>query len=223
MSANLCDSGSRALSTKPSSRGVTIWHMLFECLRAASGSLATAPLRSFLTMLGIAIGVASVIAVVSMVQGLASAIGQQFQFLGSNVYSVRADTSLEDALRGKRNHLHLSDLAPLRANISGVQHLTPTVIIGGALGGEVHFGAKKTSAMLMGTTSDYQDVHRNYTRTGRFLNDNDDQARRRIVVLGAKVREELGLPADPSGAFIQLNEEWCRAATFSGSARTTTC
>jgi putative ABC transport system permease protein len=175
-----------------------------ECLRSAIGSIRAHGLRSFLTMLGIIIGVASVIAVIALVQGLSNSIGSQFQGLGGNTLTLRADTPPEEELRGRRNRLRLSDLDQLKHRITGIRHLTPSV----TAVAEVRNGAHAGTGLLLGTTARYQQVQQIYPRYGRFLGEADDASRRRVVVLGDRMRRDLKLPANPSGRHIQINGEW---------------
>ena len=76
-----------------SSGRVGVWFAATEGTRAALGSIRAHAFRSFLTTLGIVIGVASVIAMVSIIQGLSFFIGQQFQGLGSNSVTVESYTA----------------------------------------------------------------------------------------------------------------------------------
>ncbi|MCE2661173.1 MAG: ABC transporter permease, partial [Rubrivivax sp.] len=69
-------------------------YALLECLRSAQTSVRAYGLRSVLTMLGIVIGVASVICVVALVQGLSQSVTQEFQGLGGNMLTLRAETPL---------------------------------------------------------------------------------------------------------------------------------
>lgn len=183
-------------------------YMLEECLRSAMGSIRAHALRSFLTMLGIIIGVASVIAVIALVQGLSQSITRQFQGLGGNMFTVRADTPLEDALRGKLNRLRLSDLDQIRHRIDDIRHITPVVMAGGRMGSEARNGPNVATGMMLGTTERYQDVQQSYPLHGRFITESDDATRRRVVVLGDKMRRDLKLPADPTGRYIQIGGEW---------------
>jgi putative ABC transport system permease protein len=178
-----------------------------ECLRSAIGSIRAHGLRSFLTMLGIIIGVASVIAVIALVQGLSNSIGSQFQGLGGNTLTLRAETPPEEELRGRKNRLRLSDLDQLKHRVAGIRHLTPSVTAGGGVA-EVRNGAHAGTGLLQGTTARYQQVQQIYPRYGRFLSEADDASRRRVVVLGDRMRRDLKLPANPSGRHIQINGEW---------------
>ena len=184
-------------------------YALQECLRSAVGSILAHGLRSFLTMLGIIIGVASVIAVVSLVQGLSRSISSQFQGLGGSALTVRADTSLEDALRGKVNRLKLSDLEQIKQRIEGIKDVTP-IVVAGAPGGnaEVRNGATAATGTVLGTTAPYQDAQQTYPRSGRFLSEADDLARRRVIVLGERLRRDLKLPPNPVGRYVQIKSEW---------------
>jgi putative ABC transport system permease protein len=180
-------------------------YALQECLRSALGSIRAHRMRSFLTMLGIIIGVASVICVIALVQGLSSSITQQFAGLGSTTLTLQADTPISDRLRGKVNRLRLSDVDELRFRMDGISYITPMVPVSV---GSASYGDRTASGQFMGTTQSLQDVQQIFPRTGRFLTNSDDSSRRRVVVLGEQVRKDLELPEKPEGTFIQLGREW---------------
>ncbi|HZE92130.1 MAG TPA: ABC transporter permease, partial [Rhizobacter sp.] len=205
--AHIADA-SQALTEPMSSRFGTNLYAVQECLRSAIASILAHRLRSFLTILGIIIGVASVIAVIALVQGLSQSISQQFEGLGGNTFTLRADTPPENELRGKMNRLKLSDLDQLRHRIQGIRHLTPTVVAGGRMSTDVRNGSNVATGLMLGTTTRYQDVQQTYPRYGRFLSDADDVTRRRVVVLGDRLRRDLKLPPDATGQHIQVNGEW---------------
>jgi putative ABC transport system permease protein len=179
-----------------------------ECLRSALASIRAHGLRSFLTMLGIIIGVASVICVIALVQGLSQSISQQFQGLGSNTLTLRAETPFEDQLRGKRNRLKVSDLDQLKFRIEGIKNVTPVVFASGRGGADVRNGSNIAAGQMFGTTESYQEVQQTFPKYGRFLTDSDDVTRRRVVVLGEQMRRDLKLPENPVGRFIQIGSEW---------------
>jgi putative ABC transport system permease protein len=183
-------------------------NMLDECLRLAMESIRAHALRSFLTMIGVIIGVASVIAVISLVQGLSQSITRQFLGLGSNMLTLRADTPLEDTLAGKLNRLKLSDLEAIRHRIGDLRNITPVVMAGGGISSQARNGLNVASGLMLGTTERYQDVQQTYPLYGRFITESDDATRRRVVVLGDKVRRDLKLPDDPTGRYIQIGDEW---------------
>ena len=179
-----------------------------ECLRSALSSIRAHGLRSFLTMLGVIIGVSSVICVIALVQGLSSQITQQFEGLGSSTLTLRSYTPLEDQLRGKINRLRPADLDELRFRIDGITNITPIVFAGQQFGAEVRNGSNTANGRLLGTTTSFQDVQQLFPQSGRFLTDSDDASRRRVVVLGEQMRKDLKLPENPAGRFVQIGREW---------------
>jgi len=179
-----------------------------ECFRSAGSSILAHGLRSFLTMIGIVIGVASVICVIALVQGMSETIGVQLRGLGGNALTVRSFTALEDQQRGKTNRLTASDIAELCSRINGIADVTPNVLASQKFGAEIRSGSEVADAQMFGTTSSYQDVQQLFPLTGRFITASDGASRRRVVVLGEQVRKDLRLPIDPSGRFVQINSEW---------------
>ena len=63
---------------------------------------------------------------------------------------------------------------------------------------------------MLGSTYDYQDVGQYFSARGRFLSDSDNDTRRRVAVIGEQVRQDLALPEDPVGEYIQINGEWLK-------------
>lgn len=180
-------------------------YTLQECARSALATIQAHRLRSFLTMLGVIIGVASVICVIALVQGLSSRITQLFEGLGSSTLTLQADTSLQDRLRGQFNRLRLTDIDELRTRIDGISHITPVV---GVPVAQITWGSQAASGQFFGTTRGLQEVQHLFPATGRFLTDSDDDSRRRVVVLGEKIRRDLKMPARPEGEFVQIGREW---------------
>ena len=184
------------------------WYATQECLRSALSSIRAHGLRSSLTMLGIVIGVASVICVIALVQGLSQSISNQLQGLGGSTLTLRSHTPFEDQLRGKRNRLRLQDLEELRFRIDGISNITPLVFAGQGMASQIRYGASTTTGQMYGTTASYQDVQQIFPKSGRFLTDSDDASRRRVVVIGEQMRKDLKLPENPAGEFVQIGNEW---------------
>jgi putative ABC transport system permease protein len=180
-------------------------YALHECLRSAMSSIRAHRLRSFLTMLGVIIGVSSVICVIALVQGMSASISQQFAGLGSSTLTLRAETPVEDQLRGQQNRLRLADVDELRYRMDGIRHITPMVPVNA---GQVTYRSNSAAGQFYGTTESLQDVQQLFPRLGRFITASDDVSRRRVVVLGEKIREDLKLPENPIGEFVQIGREW---------------
>jgi len=186
-----------------------LWFAATEAVRAALGSIRAHGFRSFLTALGIVIGVASVIAMVSIIQGLSYTIGQQFLGLGSNSITVQSYTALQDALQGRRNRLTEDDLALIRYRVSGISSITPIMYIPNGQA-TIRYGSQTTIAQVIGTTYTYQDVGQYFSQFGRFLSDSDNDTRRRVAVIGEQTRQDLSLPKNPVGEFVQIQGEWLK-------------
>lgn len=163
-------------------------------------------LRSFLTTLGIVIGVASVIAVVSVTQGMSSFIGDTFASLGSNSLTIRSFTPFEDQMKGIRARLTPDDLQLIENRAEGIASITP--VLNATRSSQIKYGSQTAFSQIMGTTYAYQDVSQSYTQVGRFLADSDNNTRRRVAVIGEKVRENLNLPENPVNEFVELGGEW---------------
>src|SRR5215471_290078 len=197
---------------RPGSRGsarFSMWFAASEGARAALDSIRAHAFRSFLTTLGIVIGVASVIAMISIIQGLQFTIGQQFEGLGSNSVTVRSYTALADALQGKISRLTQDDFDLIRYRVDGIQSITPIMFVQNGQA-QVRYGSQTTMSQVLGTTYSYQDVGQYYPKDGRFLSDSDNDTRRRVAVIGEQVRQDLSLPENPIGEFISINGEWLK-------------
>ena len=180
-------------------------YAFIEAFRAALTSLMGHRMRSFLTTLGILIGTASVIAVVSLVQGFSKSISDQFADLGGSTLTLQAYTPFSEASVGKENRLSFNDVDTLRYRVAGVDQVVPTMFIPMATAG---FRGRSASPQVLATTAEYPAVRGNYPEKGRFIVASDDVGRRRVAVIGAKVIEDLELPDDPIGEFIRVGSEW---------------
>ena len=179
---------------------------LIESSRSAMTSIIAHGLRSFLTTLGIVIGVASVIAVISVTQGMSSYIGDTFATLGSNSLTIRSFTPFEDQMKGIRARLTPEDLELIERRADGIASITP--LLSANRSSQIKYGSQTAFSQIMGTTYAYQDVSQSFTQMGRFLAQTDNITRRRIAVIGEKVRENLSLPANPVNEYVEIGGEW---------------
>ncbi|MES2673507.1 MAG: ABC transporter permease [Pseudomonadota bacterium] len=179
-----------------------------ECLRSALISIRAHGFRSILTTLGIIIGVASVIATVSIVQGLSYSISQQFEGLGANSLSVSSYTSPENQMNGHFSRITPDDLQLIIDRTEGIESITP--ILRSNFSSTIRSGAKSTTGLVSGTTSTYPKVKQLFIQAGRFISESDNQTRRRVCVIGTQVRDDLMLPEDPTGKYIEINSEWIK-------------
>ncbi len=188
---------------------------MLESLRSALKSIKAHGFRSFLTTLGIIIGVAAVIATVSIIQGLSFTVNQQFEGLGTNSLSVQSYTSLANRLQGRISRITPDDLELISRRVDGIASITPIIYPTGNGMSQVRYGSQLTSTQITGTTYSYQDVGQIYMEYGRFLSDTDNETRRRVVIIGENVRENLALPENPVGEFIRIGDEWVKVVGLS--------
>ncbi|MBQ5940989.1 MULTISPECIES: ABC transporter permease [unclassified Massilia] len=181
---------------------------VLESFRSALQSIYAHRFRSFLTSLGIIIGVASVIAVVSIVQGLSASISNEFKGLGSNSLTVEAYTTFEEALQGKENVLGIGDYERIVTHIDDISNVSPAFAPFGNFGTTVRAGATSTFTQVMAVTETYMESAQVFPAKGRFLRASDDQSRRRVAVVGSKTLENLRLTGEPLGQFIDIGGEW---------------
>ncbi|WMW81287.1 ABC transporter permease [Undibacterium cyanobacteriorum] len=179
--------------------------LLIESVRSALNSIRAHRMRSFLTSLGIIIGVASVITVISLIQGLSKSVTKQFEGLGGNSLTITAHNSFKDAMRGKMNELRFEDIDFLRSHVDEISDISPLLFINAPT---VRFGSTETSGRVIATTPTYQDAQQRFATMGRFLSDSDEVSARRVAVIGPKLIETLHLPDNPIGQYISFSNEW---------------
>ena len=180
---------------------------VIEGTRSAALSIFAHGFRSFLTTLGIIIGVASVIAVVSVVQGFSANITQQFDGVGTNVLTIESYTPRKERLQGVRAKLTYDDYLEIKHGVPGVSNVTPTIRMWGP-NAVITYRGQSSSSMIVGTASTYQKLNTVYPERGRFFNLSDDKSRRRVAVLGPSIMSKLDIKGDPIGQHVAVSGEW---------------
>ena len=130
---------------------------LLMVLRAALNSLTLHKLRSFLTMLGVVIGVGAVIALVAVGEGAQAQVVSQFQALGSNLLTVTARTNFgfqRGGLRQSTRQLTSADVDAIRGLATSVKLIAPDF----GANATVTYGGKTTSTGVTGVTEEYSIV-----------------------------------------------------------------
>ena len=176
--------------------------ILGENFRLAFEALRANPMRSILTTLGIIIGCAAVIAVVSIVQGLQFMITQQMQGVGATYVMVFPDTGNQGpGVVARQVKLTWEDGQAIQQQVPGVAMITP--IIAGVE--QVKYRDRQHRPdFVLGVNSDYPDVNDHTVDRGRFLTRLDLEHRRKVAVIGETVAEELRLGDDPLGKEIYV-------------------
>ena len=175
--------------------------LLFENLSIALRSLRANLLRSILTTLGIIIGTAAVIAVVSIIQGLQYMVVGELEGLGATFISVtpRFHRHAEDRSR-RAVRLTWEDGQAIRDRVPGIVAMTPVVV--GNL--DIKHNDRSTSALVVGAHESWPEVRNDNVDRGRFFSRFDVDRRQKVAVLGAKLIDELRLGDDPVGKEIYV-------------------
>jgi putative ABC transport system permease protein len=174
--------------------------MAFDTLRANK-------LRSSLTILGVSVGVVTVIFMVSIIQGLNKAFADQIESLGSNtIFISKFDPSFgkppgPDEIH--RKDLTIDDADALRREAPSIAGVSP---IHRKLASTIRYQDKQTDTpILLGVTPYYEFVHTQYVASGRFINDIDMQDRSNVVIIGVDVKTALFPYEDPVDKEVRIN------------------
>jgi len=183
---------------------------LLESMRSAFASIWAHGFRSLLTSLGIIIGVMSVIAVVSIVQGLSQTVNAQFAGLGGNSLTVRSYTPFKKQLQGRFAKLRDSDMQLISRQVEGISDITPILYVQSGRRGAISYRSQTSFSQVIGIGPKYLEVNGVYPEKGRFFTHEDDVRRRLVCAVGADVIENLEMPEDSIGEFFRVGNEWCK-------------
>jgi len=171
-------------------------------LPTAWTGVTTHKLRSFLTILGVVIGVAAVIALMSIGKGTEQSVVASIESLGADLLFVRPGTTSEAGVRtgaGTARTLTLEDAAAIYEEVPNVSAVAPTY----STFVQVVFADQNMRVAVTGVTPDYQQMLDLTLAEGSFLSQYDYQRGSRIAVIGSNVRETLFGEADPIGQAIR--------------------
>ncbi len=158
---------------------------LWEMTKMALESIWANRLRSALTMLGIIIGVMSVILVVTIGQGGQARILSEMEGLGTNLFAVYIG-SVEDG-NYERYRFTLEDCRAIRESVDSIKYLVPISYAYTTVEGP----HQKDSATIYGTEGDYDDVYNLKMAEGRFFNSIDNAVGRRVMVINQRLAEDM--------------------------------
>jgi putative ABC transport system permease protein len=164
--------------------------LIGEIIRVALGALRANKLRSLLTMLGIVIGVAAVIAVVALGTGAQSAVKDRISSLGTTLLTV-----IPGQQRGmgvtfdQTMKLTMDDAKALEDRATSLTAVQPEM--NSRL--QVQYQSLNTNTSIVGTTANYLEVRKYELQAGRMFSRAEDEGRQRVAVLGPTVLEALGI------------------------------
>jgi putative ABC transport system permease protein len=173
--------------------------MIWDNFRIALQAIRANKMRSLLTTLGIIIGVAAVIAVVSIVQGLNHVIETRLASVGVTYIRVqwRQDPNDPD-LAGREVVLTYEDGVAIEERATAIAAFNPIFF----RGERVHLRDRHHSTTLLGVGSSHQEVNNHWVDRGRFFSDFDLDRRASVCVVGREILDELELGDDPLGTDI---------------------
>lgn len=179
-----------------------------EALRMAVQGVLTNRLRSVLTLLGITIGVASVIILVAVGHGSAVAVEKQIEGLGTNLLTVQSGGRIFGRAAARSTSftfLTLDDVKSLQDKTAApdVQTVTPVVNVDSAT--VAHDVASETSAQVLGTTPSYAEARKESVTEGTFVTPADESNHARVAVIGTTTAQNLFGGGDPVGQTILVN------------------
>lgn len=169
-----------------------------QSFRLALKSLASSKMRSFLTMLGIIIGVGSVIILVSLMQGMTSYISDSFSDLGTDQISVSVTNT-------DTRKIGVDDMYEILENYPDTfRNMSPTVSVRAT----VKNGSESiTSSTVSGVGEGYLSLAALELSSGRFIQYSDIVSRQKVCVIGTYVAQELFSGQNPVGQVVKLNGE----------------
>jgi len=174
-----------------------------ENFRIALRALVANKLRSGLTMLGIIIGVGSVVALMAIGNGATASITSQVEGIGSNLLTVSAGRLQfgPGNQSGAQSFLYYSDYELLAANLTMVASVVPAY----QSNSTVTWAKETISVSVTGTTSDYAQARAYTVAKGRFITDADNDRAARVAVLGSQTATDLFGPLDPLDRTIKIS------------------
>ena len=177
--------------------------LLPDLIRLTTSSFLSYRMRSFLTGLGIAIGITAVILLTSIGEGLHRFVMAEFNQFGTNIINIQPGKTQTQGgnvgIFGSVRQLSIEDAQALR-RLQNIEYVDPSVL-GNA---EVRANGKIRRTMVHGHGHDMPNIYSMKVQMGSFLPDDDPSQARAMVVLGSKVRQELYAVQNPLGSYLRI-------------------
>lgn len=175
-----------------------------EPLSTAWGGIATHKLRSTLTMLGIVIGVAAVISLMSVGKGATADILSRIQSMGANLVTVSPGAAAGfggvRGAPGSSQTLTLEDAEAISEQVAYIEVVAPSY----STSLQLVAGAQNMNAQVTGTTAQYQQIYNLETANGTFFTEYDYQQGKKVAVIGSNVAETLFEGTNPIGQQMRM-------------------
>lgn len=184
--------------------------LVTEVLTMAVHSLWSNKLRTGLTMLGIIIGISSVVGVTSIGQGVKKATEKQIQSLGSDVILVLAGAASSGGISqggGSASTLTVTDAEAVARQVTAARKVTAFLQRGNI---QVVYNGQNIATTVLGTDLNYPDVKDAYPQEGQFFTQTDLDNANSVAILGTKVRDQLFGQESAIGAEIRIQNKLYR-------------
>lgn len=168
----------------------------FQAYKMALKSIASNKVRAFLTMLGVIIGVGSVITAVAFAQGSTKSITDSIEGLGSNLITI--------VITGRNSNRNITydELKTFAdENSNDISMLAPTV--SGSM--TLKAGTKSRNSSVIGTSEEYEYIRSRHVQSGRFILSFDNDYKLKTAVIGTAVANDLFAGQDPVGQTMKIN------------------
>ncbi|MFT5464917.1 MAG: ABC-type lipoprotein export system ATPase subunit [Verrucomicrobiales bacterium] len=178
--------------------------------RVGVKSLLVHPMRSLLTVLGILVGVASVIWLLAIGEGISHKSQIQIQELGANNIILTSSSPQAEELRGKRvigYGLTEEDTRMLRDSIPSVEMV---IQFARRTGIDLRYRDKRARTEINGCAPDYQELYGLKIARGRFLTKADAKTKAKVCVLSQELVDEIFLHEDPVGRSVKIHRDYYR-------------
>ena len=177
-----------------------LWNTVLLALRAIRRNL----LRSFLTVLGIVIGVAAVITMVTLGKGATRSVAEQISRMGSNLLIAIPGQRFGPGSEGAPNFDN-ADADAIREQVGAARHVAPVV----SRGATAVYQASNWATVVVGTSDDYFPAGNWRIAAGRAFSDAEERAGKAVCVIGETVREKLFDRENPVGSEIRIKQFAC--------------
>lgn len=179
---------------------------IVEIFWESLGTLTLNKLRTGLAILGIVIGIGSVIALISLGQASQQAVADQIQSLGANLLTVSPSAQTTNGVRGAAGGgttLTLDDAQAIKTSpqVTTISNVSPEV----SSRAQVTAGRNNSNIQIIGVTNAYQEVHKINIDSGSFITDQDNLQMKKVIVIGPQVASDLFTTPDPIGQSIRIN------------------
>ncbi len=170
--------------------------------KVALKSICANKLRTALAMLGIIIGTAAVISMLSIGSGAQEQVMKNVNSIGTNLLGIRPRRRNRSGVRTQNlQKLSLSDAKTILNDINGIKMLAPVV----SETAQIKYYEKNIPANVIGTSNTYFSIKNHSLDYGRFFNDRDAEASVQVAILGNELKDFLFSESDPLGAYIKVN------------------